>query len=56
MRKNLKATCRTEACPQNGITHEFQSDVLYTVCGVCGQEVTDLVVEELPDAGAIEAE
>jgi hypothetical protein len=52
--KNLKATCQTEGCQQKGITHEFQSDVLYTVCGVCSQEVTDLIVEEVTDGPAEE--
>ncbi len=52
--KNLKATCQTDNCAQKGITHEFVSDVLYTVCGVCSQEVTDLVVTEVSDGPAEE--
>jgi hypothetical protein len=47
--KNLKATCKTDSCPQKDITHEFNSDVLYTVCGICNQEVTDLVITDLPE-------
>jgi hypothetical protein len=57
--KNIKATCQTESCPQKGITHEFKSDVLYTVCGVCSQEITDLVItdiEEVTDGTAEESE
>jgi hypothetical protein len=50
--KNIKATCQTENCQQKGITHEFVSDVLYTVCGVCNAEVTDLVIEEVTDGTA----
>lgn len=55
--KHLKATCQTDGCSQKGITHEFDSDVIATVCGVCNQEVTDLVIEELTtDAGTTEGE
>lgn len=55
--KNIKATCRTEGCHQSGITHEFTSDVTYTVCGVCNVEVTDLVIEDVADdAGTTPAE
>jgi hypothetical protein len=53
--KKLKATCQTEKCSQKGITHEFISDVLYTVCGICSQEVTDLIVEEVTDGTNEEA-
>ena len=52
----IKATCQTETCHQKGITHEFVSDVLYTVCGVCNVEVTDLVIEEVTDGPAEETE
>ena len=52
----IKATCQTEACPQKGITHEFKSPVTNTVCGVCSQEVTDLVIEEVTDGPAEESE
>ena len=48
----IKATCQTANCSQKGITHEFVSDVLYTVCGVCNVEVTDLVIEEVADGSA----
>lgn len=57
MKKLLKATCQTDGCHQKGITHEFISDVLLTICGVCNVEVTDLVVEDVPgDAGATPTE
>jgi len=55
--KNLKAICQTNGCPQNGIIHEFKSEVLYTVCGICSQEITDLVItdiEEVTDGSAEE--
>lgn len=53
--KNLKATCQTENCSQKGITHEFKSDVIYTVCGICNVEVTDLVIEDVIDGTDEEA-
>lgn len=53
--KKIKATCQTNNCEQKGITHEFQSNVVETVCGVCSQEVTDLVIEEIIDGTAEEA-
>ena len=53
--KNLKATCQTDGCNQKGVTHEFQSDVIYTICGACNQEITDLIIEDVTDAGAAEA-
>jgi hypothetical protein len=54
--KNIKATCQTDGCDQKGITHEFQSDVEFTVCGVCNVEVTDLVIEEITDGTDEETE
>jgi hypothetical protein len=52
----IKATCQTEGCQQKGITHEFKSPVTNTACGVCSQEVTDLVIEEVTDGTDEEAE
>jgi hypothetical protein len=47
--KKIKATCETENCSQKGITHEFLSDVEQTMCGLCSQSITNLVIEEVTD-------
>jgi hypothetical protein len=52
----IKATCQTEGCQQKGITHEFKSPITNTACGVCSQEVTDLIIEEVTDGTNEEAE
>jgi hypothetical protein len=47
--KKITATCETQTCSQKGIKHQFESDILFTVCGVCSQEITDLVIEEIAE-------
>jgi hypothetical protein len=54
--KKIKATCETENCSQKGITHEFVSDVEQTICGLCSQTITNLVIEEVTDGTDEEAE
>jgi hypothetical protein len=54
--KKIKATCETENCSQKGITHEFMSDVEQTMCGLCSQSITNLVIEEVTDGTNEEAE
>ena len=48
----IKATCETENCSQKGITHEFVSDVIQTVCGLCSIEITNIITEEIEDGTA----
>jgi hypothetical protein len=54
--KKIKATCETDNCSQKGITHEFVSDIEQTMCGLCGNSITNLIIEEVTDGTDEEAE
>jgi hypothetical protein len=55
--RTLKLTCETEGCENSNIGILLATDATSAICGACNTEITNIVVvEELPDAGATEAE
>lgn len=50
-------TCHTEGCGNAGFAIPLQTDADYCVCGVCAQQITDVVtVASVADLAAYEVE